>query len=292
MKSRAGLDDAFFPPCKLQKTRNCATANENCISVLKDGNILSQILLFSGCWKNLRMASRFFYTESNLQLKQLVLHQNTDKAMIKQIILCVPNVSALILDRLQSVDNDLLLFILKHCPNLKYLSLAYCDYFDCSVFEAKRRTLRINIHGCWKLLSPHPTMSPLTVVENQLLAFRAFLNGSPDGITQATAYLSPSRKSILESLFIPTIKPKYLPLAAYTSFCVRQINLASSFIPRCGAAFLISVCIASGDAKHYLWTLSQERTMPSLKGCWMTDLIYPIEHPLLRTLSFSKPDSL
>mmetsp|Transcript_18293 Transcript_18293/g.27623 ORF Transcript_18293/g.27623 Transcript_18293/m.27623 type:complete len:277 (+) Transcript_18293:171-1001(+) len=248
------------------------------LSLLEDQNVFSSVLQFSGCcWKNLRATSKHFQSAVDSLLKLLVVRPGASKSTILLLLGHAPELSTLVLDGVDAVDNEVLMKVITKCYNLNYLSVAYCQNFDASVFRAKPDKLKVNIHGCWKLLSPHPTMSPLTVIENQLLAFKASAKGAcEEGVEKALAYMSPSRKSLLKGVFSPVLQSKFQPLSSYQSFCIRRLNLSSRLMPEAGVAFLVTV--NSGErVQSFVWLLSIERSFSSLRGCWLTDLIHPVD---------------
>uniref|UniRef100_A0A6V1KJC2 F-box domain-containing protein n=1 Tax=Heterosigma akashiwo TaxID=2829 RepID=A0A6V1KJC2_HETAK len=251
------------------------------LDLLEDQNVFSSVLQFCGCcWTSLRAVSKRFKDSVDSFLRLLVVRPGASKKMVLVLVGHAPKLSTIVLDGVDAVDNEVLHHIITKCNHLTYLSVAYCQNFDASVFRVKPNKLKVNIHGCWKLLSPHPMMSPITVIENQLLAFKATANvtSCAEGLEKALSYMSPSRKSQLEGLFSPVLQNRFQPLTSYKSFFMRKLDLTSRLVPGAGAAFLVSV--DCGERVHdFLWLLSFERSIESLRGCWLTDLIYPIERP-------------
>jgi len=243
-------------------------------SVWNDGCLLTSIFQYlSGDMFLCRQISKISKICADMAIRRLFFNPMTPHEILQAMINNNANVEIIILDRSRTVDDQIAISIMKTCTKLRYLGLSYCSQLTKDILNYKPQNLVINIHGCWRIIKPHPNMSPFGVVELQLLAFQENPPSSSEAIRIAFEFTSPSqRNGISESqLTLSSLNPNFQRLLNAESFkiCRMWQKLDSCFV-------LVSV-LPHHDrpARFYVWLLSKQKNKEN-KDCWMNDRIISV----------------
>lgn len=122
-------------------------------------------------------------------------------------------------------------------------------------------------------LQPHPSLSPRSVVEFQLIALQ---QASDNGIEATFRFASPANKKMTGPLakFSRLFdSAQYQPMLENRG---TQIKLVSN--DGYNAELLAGVVDETGDLHWYRFQLSKQTEAPYV-GCWMTDAVMAVAHP-------------
>jgi len=241
---------------------------------LGEVHILSFILQFLNQWSS-RAVCKTIQLSLDQLTKQIVFSPNISKKVLLRVLNQCSNVHALTLDRVSVLDNEILLKISKECLHLKYLSLAYCKNFNLHSLVAKSPHLVVNIHGCWQVLSPHPVISPASVVEVHLLSLKAALNGEREGLRKVLSFFSPQQRNDFLSQLVPLVCDIFVPFVSFQSFSIRQLYFYGESVENMKVFVVTVQC--KGKAYHFGWTLCKNTSGTSYRNCWLTESISPLQ---------------
>jgi len=223
-----------------------------------------------GDWKLSSLVCKDFHQETCKLVRTVTLNRSCPKNIITQTTQKFQSLHVLILDALVYVTDEAVLEIFFMCKSLRYLSLAYCSEITATVLKEKPEHLQVSIHGCWKILSPHPSISPSSVVELQLLSLRSH---TAVGFEKMLAFVTPTSKPLFEQLLRSQNfqDAAYYSLFQHTGFSIHKARLEEN-----SCVMLVSIKFGDEKKRVFLWHLSrgEEIYTPVFSpSVWLTERI-------------------
>jgi len=226
-------------------------------------------------WRNVRLVCEDFNATICLTIKMLVFNEGVPRRVLMQILHKFTNVSALVLDRAICVSDDVLEIIFERCHFLRYLGLAYCTNVSACGLSPKPPHVTVCIHGCWKLLDPHPSISAVSAVEIQILALRS---QSQEGIDKMMSFVSPGIQVRLRGIFKLQRSGNVFDDLMYNEGLT--LHKLSSQANECSV--VVEGKNVEGAVFYFRWTLSKSQHSRPINQCWLTTSIQPVSIEALR----------
>mmetsp|Transcript_19437 Transcript_19437/g.25078 ORF Transcript_19437/g.25078 Transcript_19437/m.25078 type:complete len:247 (+) Transcript_19437:336-1076(+) len=221
-------------------------------------------LLYIREWRNLRLVSAEFCALVDSHLKVASFKKEAPAQVVGRFLDRTPFLQAVHLDNMECVTDLMVFNIFKTCRLLKYIGLTYCQGISTNVLTFKPKSVIANIHGCWRLIQPGNQLSPISVVEVQLLALTS---GSQVGVQHFFRFVrgggmaKKMRKQIKEGLLFSEL----LQSNNSTLFTINKITFRLPSIAR----FIVHLS-TPGKTSTYLWELIET---PNNKMNWMCSQI-------------------
>uniref|UniRef100_A0A7S2XVH2 Uncharacterized protein n=1 Tax=Fibrocapsa japonica TaxID=94617 RepID=A0A7S2XVH2_9STRA len=256
-------------------SRNCCKRvcfyNSNCQEVWQNPDLVRLISEYVG-WKQMRVISKKIACEADSTVKALKFRPQSPEVSITGIAIKCNRIQSLVLDFVESVQDQTVKDVIYLCKNLRFLGVSYCALRSWDSISSKPSHLHINIHGCWRLLTPHKTISPMSVVELQMIALKNCLNERTEAFEKACSFTSPEyRDSFMYNM---SSECSYQRILGCESFVIREFcESVRNF------ACLVAIRCIDKRTVYQLWVMAKQRYGP-YAGCWMTDGIYNLARGL------------
>uniref|UniRef100_A0A7S2V995 Uncharacterized protein n=1 Tax=Fibrocapsa japonica TaxID=94617 RepID=A0A7S2V995_9STRA len=209
-----------------------------------DHNLLNYVFALAGEWKVRRLLSAKFQISSDKQIKEIKFSRKTPHATLTNLTSKLTCLKKLILSQVESVNDDVVRQVLKNCPDLVYLDLAFCQGItESSLFYA--HWIQINIAGCWEQFRPSPLVPAVKVVEVQLRALKASrLQCFAQSVADSFSFPGFDLWSCVQNCNEPEIK--------WDACTIRPFVMKGKT-----SVFYVKVGCAGTNQEAFLWYLSQ-----------------------------------
>ena len=130
----------------------------------------------------------------------LIVNPRVSLDVLRRLLVRVgPGLRTLDLSGCAVLDDALLRHLIEHaCPHLTHLSVNYCAQLTPAVTPCLLRVPRVALRGCWRLLSPSPSLPSDAVLELQLLALQQNDHHRHDGVAKHFEFASPANRAMEE----------------------------------------------------------------------------------------------
>mmetsp|Transcript_31091 Transcript_31091/g.41121 ORF Transcript_31091/g.41121 Transcript_31091/m.41121 type:complete len:282 (+) Transcript_31091:355-1200(+) len=227
--------------------------------------------------KTCRQLSRSLCPSIERSFTKIRFNSSTPKDVILSLVAKMPNLKVILLDGSTHIDDLGVKYIMLKCRLLRYLRLCYCRNLTTNVIAIRHPRVIVNIHGCWRIIGPHPNLTPLGVVELQILALQQNPLDSSEGIQAAFEFTCPEQRKGVQAgnLSSKFLSPGFRDILFSKSFRIQNAVRRGS---RCFIFTSIAIQTEGKHLKenHYIWVLSRQ-TAGKYKNCWMTKKVFGIQ---------------
>jgi len=179
-------------------TACCVTQPASLLLTRLNDDLLARVLSFTAQWHVIRSISGSTRTFSDLLVRSLAIKPHTPLHVLHRVMTRVgENVLVLDLTGNRHLNDASLRHILEEtCPRLHHLVLNYCRQLTPAVVPILSRVPRVAVRGCWRLLTPSPSLSSDVVLELQLLALQQNDRHRHDGVAKYFEFASSANRLV------------------------------------------------------------------------------------------------
>mmetsp|Transcript_19875 Transcript_19875/g.30106 ORF Transcript_19875/g.30106 Transcript_19875/m.30106 type:complete len:285 (+) Transcript_19875:35-889(+) len=222
-----------------------------------------------------RLISRGHRDGINRSMIKITIRPKAPASVIQIIIRSRPRATCLILDHCKDATDQAIQLIPKYMPCLTNLSIAFCSGVSIRAFANINPQMMVRPRGCWPIVSPSPALSPVDVIEIQLLALKENEPGKANGVQAAGKFWKASAHNC-KSLSEQDLSEGLRSILNCKEFHIRCLGTQaiSSSLRRCFAHVRVST--EAGHVQHFLWNLVNEGNSGAFPGCWLVQAVRSI----------------